>query len=190
MVNLQAVWQDQTLDKGHFAFPSSFSQELLSSPLSLSPSHLCILTDFAKANLWLTAHCAENGIPLKSVALDFLVFTFIYLEKVSQACLLFSIYALLNIHGRVAHIHAWEQLATAAVFNCWPPSGSSGAAEVKCLTQGHLDKSSDNPTKTSACLLLFNVASCKINKYKYLREWQCALFITKKWNEKLILMLS
>lgn len=43
---------------------------------------------------------------------------------------------LFSIHGTDAHIHAWERLDTDAGFDCWPPSGSSGAAELSVLLKG------------------------------------------------------
>lgn len=98
---------------------------------------------------------------------------------------LFPSYALLNIHGTVAHIHAREQLSTAAVFNCWPPSGSSGAAELSVLLKGTGTKvvtSPPRPDMTLVWLLLFDAASCNINIQKYLREGEWA-FSTAK-NEK------
>lgn len=65
--------------------------------------------------------------------INFYLLLLLSLWKFSWACLHFL---LLNILGTAAQIHAWEQLNTAAVFNCWPLSGSGGAAELSVLLKG------------------------------------------------------
>lgn len=69
--------------------------------------------------------------------------TFIYLWKFSWACLylpffflFFYSWGLFSIHGTAAHIHAWERLNTDAGFDCWPPCGSGGAAELSVSLKG------------------------------------------------------